>query len=175
RRRGQQPRLGGPVVLHSFIFGLAALVGIGAITYSVKSAEAQKFSTYTSMWMAPVVNDAALRNVDVLAGNPAAQDTAAEVENNAQPDATQAKILVTNYQGVTEQYRLDLVEKKKVTKTWTFTLNDGQSWPSTGPMTVPYTYKYTVVAKLYMLPDLKTPVSCDNNGVTAGLCPSNGT
>lgn len=176
QRRGEQrSRLGGPIVLHSFIFGLAALVGIGAITYSVKSAEAQKFSTYTGMWFTPTVNDAALRNVDVLAGNPSAQDTAAEAENNAQPNVTQGKILVTNHMGATEQYKLELLAKNKVTETWTFTLADGQSWPSAGPMAVPYTYKYNLVAKLYMLPNLTVPVNCDDNGVTAGLCPSNGT
>lgn len=173
-RRSQQPRLGGPVVMHSFIFGLAALIGIGAIAYSVKSAEAQKFSTYTSMWFAPVVSDAADRNVHVLAGNPAAQEAAAEAENKAQSNATRATILVTNSEGATEQYRLELLAKGKVTKTWNFTLSNGQSWPSTGPLTVPYTYSYNLVAKLYMLPNLSTPVACDDNGVTAGLCPNAG-
>src|ERR1700753_758776 len=48
-RSTQPPRQGGPVVLHSFIFGLAAVVGIGAVAFSVKNAEAQKFPGYTRL------------------------------------------------------------------------------------------------------------------------------
>jgi hypothetical protein len=159
-RRGQRPRQHGSLVLNSVIFVLAGLISVGAIGYSVKSAEAQKFSAYTSMWTSPIVNDSALRNMDALAGNSALQQTAAQAVNQNQQKATQASILVTNHQGATEQYRLNLLEKGKVTKTWNFTLNDGQSWD----MVVPWTYKYSMVTALYMLPDLTKYVACDDNG-----------
>lgn len=159
-RRGRQQPLQGGLVLNSFVFGLAGLIGIGAIAYSVKSAEAQKFSAYTGLWTAPVVNDSALLNLHALAGNATAQETAAEAENANQPKVTQASILVVNHQGVAEQYRLNLLTKGKVTKTWNFTLNDGQSWHQT----IPWTYKYSMVTALYMLPNLSKYVACDDNG-----------
>lgn len=167
-RRRQQPRQRG-LILNSFVFGLAGLVAIGAIAYSVKSAEAQKVSAYTSLWMGPNVNDAADRNVNALAGDPAAQQTAAQAENSNQPKATQATIRVINDQGVTEQYRLKFREKGKVTRTWNFTLNNGQQWKQT----VPWTTKHSIVADLYMLPDLSKLFRCADNGATAGLCPNN--
>lgn len=158
----------GGLVMNSVVFGVAGLVTIGAIAYSVKSAEAQKFATYTSIWMGPQVSDAADRNYTHLAGDTAAQQVAAEAENSNQPKATQAKILVTNAEGVTETYRLDYKQKGKVVKTWTFTLNNDQSWQQM----VPLSYNYAIVADLYMLPNLKTPYRCVDNGEAAGLCPN---
>lgn len=161
-RRDQRPRQHGSLVLNSFVFALAGLIGVGAIGYSVKSAEAQKFSAYTSLWTSPIVNDSALRNMNALAGNAALQQTAAQAVNRNQQKATQASVMVTNDQGATEQYRLNLLEKGKVTKTWNFTLNDGQSWHTV----IPWTYKYSMVTALYMLPDLTKYLHCDDNGPT---------
>src|ERR1700761_1388993 len=39
RRKQQQPGQSGSLVLHSFIFGIAAVIGLGSVAYSVKSAE----------------------------------------------------------------------------------------------------------------------------------------
>src|SRR6202035_5863233 len=43
RRPSQQPPSRNGLVLHSFIFGLAGVIALGAVAYSVKSAEAEKF------------------------------------------------------------------------------------------------------------------------------------
>lgn len=169
-RRGQQPPRGSrSLVLNSVVFGLAGLVGIGAVAYSVKSAETQKFAAYTDLWYAPIVNDAALRNVSALAGNPTAQEAAAQAENQNQPKATRAHLRVDNYQGVTEQYQVKFLEKGKVTKTWNFTLSNGQSWQQT----VPWTTAYSIVADLYMLPNLSKAVDCADNGPSK-YCSGNG-
>ena len=51
------PAKGGLSVVHAFIFGLAAVIAIGSVAYSVKNAEAQKFPGYTQLWMTPVVDN----------------------------------------------------------------------------------------------------------------------
>ncbi len=61
--RGQQaPRQGGSVALNSVVFGLAAMIGIGSVAYSVKSAETQKFPGYTALSMTEVANNTAAQN-----------------------------------------------------------------------------------------------------------------
>ena len=70
RRSQQPPRQSGSVVLHSFIFGLAAVIGIGAVAFSVKSADAQKFPGYAMLSMTAIVNNSAAQNAAILSNDP---------------------------------------------------------------------------------------------------------
>lgn len=163
----QQPRGGqrtrrGRSILHAGIFGLAALIGIGAVAFSVKSADAQKFSGYTMLSMTAVVNNTALQDIANLAGNQTAQADAVKAAMQAQPGATQAHLTVTNHDGSPEQYELKLLKGKKVANTWTFTLADGQTWQRTIPYTVRQGHK--MVANLYLLPDVTKPYRTVDNG-----------
>ena len=160
-RRTQPPRQGGPVVLHSFIFGLAAVVGLGAVAFSVKNAEAQKFPGYTALSMTQVVDNPAAKNAANLSDNPTAQANQQEAANSLQPKATKAHLVVTNHQGVPEQYLLKLLQKGKVTNTWNITLDNGQTWQKT----IAYTVNYSMLADLYLLPNTSTPAHYVNNGV----------
>jgi hypothetical protein len=159
-RRPQSPRQGGPVVLHSFIFGLAAVVGIGTVAFSVKNAEAQKFPGYTMLSMTAVVDNAAAQNAAILSNDPKAQDAAAQAADTAQGKATQAHLVVTNHQGVPEQYVLKFLQRGKVTNTWAITLNNGQTWHKT----IAWTTNYSMLADLYLLPNTTTPFHYVNNG-----------
>ena len=160
RRTQPPPRQGGPVVLHSFIFGLAAVVGIGAVAFSVKNAGAQKFPGYTALSMTQVVDNAAAQNAAILSNDPVAQDNAARAANDAQAKATQAHLVVTNHQGVPEQYKLEFRQKGKLTNTWSITLNDGQTWHKT----IAWTTNYSMLADLYRLPNTSTPIRYVHNG-----------
>lgn len=129
-----QERRGIPV-LHSIIFGAAAVIALAAVGLSVMSAEAQKYPGYAQLSMVPVAKSKPLT----------------------------ATLRVTNQQGSSVQYRLVLSEKvNKRTKstTWNLSLANGQSWQRT----VPYTLQYSMVADLYQLPNLKTPYRRVNNG-----------
>lgn len=159
-RDPQAPRPGGSVVLHSFVFGLAGLIAIGSVVYSVKSAEAQKFAGYTALSMPPVVDNAAAKNLANLSNNPTAQATAATIQNQLVAAATKAHLTVTNHKGVPEQYVLKLVLKGKVTNTWNITLNDGQSWQRT----IAYTTNTSMIADLYTVPNTTTPSNYTTNG-----------
>jgi hypothetical protein len=163
RLRGTQPppRQGGPVVLHSFIFGLAAVVGLGAVAFSVKNAETQKFPGYTRLSMTAVVDNTAAQNAANLSDNPTAQATEQQAANSLQPKATKAHLVVSNHQGVPEQYVLKLLQKGKVTNKWNITLDDGQTWQKT----IAYTVNYSMLADLYRLPNTSTPFHYVNNGV----------
>jgi len=158
-RRKQQPGQSGSLVLHSFIFGIAAVIGLGSVAYSVKSAEAQKFPGFTQLWMAQIVP-----------GGQSYQGSSAATAQNPQAyanHATTAHLEVTNHEGVPEQYELKLVENKKVAKTWTITLNDGQTWEQT----IAYTLNYSMMAELYLMPNTSKMIDCADNGQGA-LCPS---
>jgi hypothetical protein len=168
RANQQAPRRGGPVVLHSLVFGLAGLIAIGSVVYSVKGAEAEKFPGYTALSMTPVVDNTAAQNIAVLSNNKTAQATAAVDENKLQGTATQAHLVVTDHQGVPEQYQLVLRRKGKVANTWNITLNDGQSWQTTvawdTSSTVAKTADPSMLADLYLLPNTTTPFHYVNNG-----------
>jgi hypothetical protein len=110
QRRGQQPapkrRL---PVLHGLIWGVAAVIALGSVAFSVRNAEAQKYPGYTMLWLTPV-------------------------QNNPQ----KASLGVTNHQGVAEEYQVKFLTKGKVAATWTFTLSDGQSKVRTVAYTTDY-------------------------------------
>ncbi len=164
QQRNQPARPSGAVsAVHAFIFGLAAVVGLGAVAFSVKNAEAQKFPGATDFSMTQIVPGAqSFVGSAAAAGNPQADAS----------KATQAHLLVTNHQGVTEQYRVTLTKtvtipnpkgpsKKTVTtSTWNFTLADGQTWQNT----IPYSLTYKLVADLYMPPTSKAPYLTTDNG-----------
>jgi uncharacterized membrane protein len=154
QRRAQQARQGGGFsVLHASIFGLAAVIGIGSVVFSVKNAEAQKFPGLTQFYMTGLHANAQsfVGNSTTAAGNPQADEST----------ATQAHLGVTNNQGVPENYRVQLLDKGKVAETWNITLANNQTWQ----VTVAYTLNYKMVANLYLLTDLKTPYRTVNNGV----------
>jgi hypothetical protein len=162
QRRNQQPRPSGSVVMHSFIFGVAAVIGLGSVAYSVKNAEDQKFPGYTMLWMTPIVNDAAAESEGLLSNSTAAQQQASEAEVSAQANATKAHLGVTNHQGIPEQYELKLVEKTKVVKTWKLMLNNGQTFQQTIAWST--NYGDSMLADLYLLPNTTTPFHYVNNG-----------
>jgi hypothetical protein len=161
RRPSQQPPRRNGLVLHSFIFGLAGVIALGSVAYSVKSAEAEKFPGYTMLWMTPVVDNSAAQNTAILSNNPTAQAQAANDEDTLQQNATQGHLGVTNHQGVPEQYELKLLVNGKLTGNWSITLNDGQSWQKTIAW---HTTNYAMLADLYLLPNTTTPFHYVNNG-----------
>lgn len=171
RRSQPPPRQSGSVVLHSFAFGLAAVIGIGAVAYSVKSADTQKFPGYTMLGMTAIAQNDAAQTAALLSPSLTVQAAAQEAENNTQSKATQAHLSVTNHQGVPEQYQLKLLEKGKVVKTWPITLNDGQSWQQT----IAWTTNYSMLADLYLLPNTSVPLHYVDNGTcvssSKGLLP----
>jgi hypothetical protein len=156
RRKQQQP---GSVVMNSFIFGIAAVIGLGSVAYSVKSAETQKFPGFTQLWMIQIVPGEELYQAPsaTTAANPAAY---------AQ-HATTAHLQVTNQEGVPEQYELKLKVKGKVTKTYPFTLNNGQTWQTT----IPYSLNYSMMAELYLMPNTSNMIDCADNGYSP-VCPT---
>jgi hypothetical protein len=109
QRRGQPPAKARPSALNAFVWAAAAVVALGSVAFSVKSAEAQKYPGYTMFWLTPVQND-----------------------------PQKGSLGVTNHQGVAEQYQLKFLTKGKVTATWNFTLSDGQSWGHTVAHTTNY-------------------------------------
>lgn len=159
-RNQRTTRPSGSVALNSFIFGLAGLVAIGAVVYSVKSAEAEKFPGYTALSMPPVVDNTAAQNLANLGNNLTAQASAATIQNQLVAAATKAHLIVTNHKGVPQQYVLKLVEKGKVTTTWNISLNDGQTWQKT----IAYTTNDSMIADLYTSPNTTTPSNYTTNG-----------
>jgi hypothetical protein len=153
QRRGQQPpRRGGLPIVHACVFGLAVIIGIGSVAFSVKNAEAQKFPGDTQLWMTQVEPDSQ-SFVGASQNSPGNPQALAD-------NATQAHLGVTNHQGVPETYQLKLLQKKKVTNTWVFTLADGQTWQRT----IAYTVNYKMVANLYMPPNTSNPYRMVDNG-----------
>jgi hypothetical protein len=159
QRRSQQPRQSGSVVMHSFIFCIAAVIGLGSVAYSVKSAETQKFPGFTQLWFTQSEPGMQLYQAAsaTVAANPAANALL----------ATKANLVVTNEEGVSEKYELKLLEKGKVTKTWPITLNNGETWR----LTIPFTLNHSMVAELYLTSNSSKWIDCDDNGQSP-LCPS---
>jgi hypothetical protein len=165
RRNQPAPASSGMKAVHAGLFGLAALIGIGSVVFSVKSADAQKFPGYSDISMTQIVPGA-----QSFVG--ASQNSAGNPQASA-ATATQAHLRVDNHESAAEQYEVQLVEtvtapataKKKATttktiKTYKFTLADNQTWQ----VTIPFTLKYKMVANLYILPDTTKVVVSANNG-----------
>jgi hypothetical protein len=130
----QQPGGNRRALPHVIIYGIAAVVALGSVAFSVHSAETQKFPGRTVFWMQPD-----------------------KVSN-----AVKASLGATNYQGVTEQYEVKLTRKGKVTGTWKFTLADGQTWQRVIAYTT--RDGVGLVANLYLLPDTARPYRTADNG-----------
>ncbi len=162
-RRGQPQRQGGSVVLHSFVFGLAAVIGLGAVGYSVKSAENQKYPAYTAFSMTPVVNNVLASNIAELSNNTTAQALAARDQNQLVGTAKTARIYVANHQGVAAQYVVKLYRQGKLSNTWTVALSDGQTWQVTVMYESP-AKNYAMLADLYLTPNTATPLRYVDNG-----------
>lgn len=163
-RRGQPQRQGGSVVLHSFVFGLAAVIGLGAVGYSVKSAENQKHPAYTAFSMTPVVNNVLANNIAELSNNTAAQALAARDQNQLVGTAKTAHIYVENHQGTAAQYVVKLYRQGKLSNTWTVALSDGQAWQVTVMYESPAKKNYAMLADLYLTPNTATPLHYVDNG-----------
>jgi hypothetical protein len=163
QRRQQPQRQSGSVVLHSFVFGLAAVIGIGAVGYSVKSAENQSYPGYTQFSMTPVVNNALAKNIAELSNNQAAQNLAAVNQNDLVGNATTAHIYVANHQGVAEQYVVQLWRQGKASTKWTITLSEGETWQVTVAYKTPAD-DYAMLADLFLSPNTTTPYHYVNNG-----------
>jgi hypothetical protein len=130
---GKQSNRGHLPVRHAVAFGAAAVIAIGAVTLAVIGADTQKYPGYTQLWLSPLENKSLTANLGV-----------------------------TNQQGSTVHYRLQLVRKGHGTVTWNLTLADGQTWQRI----IPFTDKYTITANLYRLPDLSHPYRDVTNGDT---------
>lgn len=130
---------------HAFIFGVAAVVALASVAYSVKSAENQKTTLYTAFSMTKVGTSS----------NP-----------------TKAYLYVANYQGQAEQYEVKLYVKSKLANKWTVTLSQGGTWQQTIAYT---STKYQILADLYMQPDTTTVYRCTDNGIVVKklACPAN--
>jgi hypothetical protein len=76
--------------------------------------------------------------------------------------ASTASLGVDNEQGAPVQYRLVMRRRGRVTATWNLTLASGQTWQRT----ISYATSYAITARLYRLPDLRTPYRQVDNGVT---------
>ena len=87
---------------HAFIFGVAAVVALASVAYSVKSADNQKTTLYTQFGMTKVLTD-----------------------------SQKAYLSVIDYQGQAEQYQVKLYAKNKIIHTYNFTLSQGGSWQQT--------------------------------------------
>ena len=98
-----------PPVRHVLTFGLAVVIGIGAITLAIAGAEAQKYTAYTQLWLTPHTNG-----------------------------PLQATLGVTNEQGVTMDYRLVLRRKGRVSETWNLALASGGTWQHAVTYTTKY-------------------------------------
>lgn len=172
QRRSPQPprRSGGSVAMNSAIFGLAGLVALGAVAYSVKSAQAEKFPGYTMFSMTPVVNNSLAKNTAALSNNANLQDKAADEQNTLTGTATTAHLYVADHEGGPEQYQVVLYRQGKVSNKWTINLNNGQSWQLTIPYTSPTptgpkeNMVYAMLADLYTVPNTTTPSNYVDNG-----------
>jgi hypothetical protein len=173
RQRQQPQREPGSVMMHSFLYGLAALIGLGAIGYSVKSADDQKFPGYTMFSMTPVVNNTLANNMPLLSNNDNAQNQAAEIQNNLVGSAKTAHLYIADQEGVAEQYEIKLYRQGKLSETYSFSLGVGQSKqitiPYTGPAPSSKNVVYAMLADLYTLPNTTTP----SHYLTNGGCVSN--
>jgi hypothetical protein len=170
RRNPREPQQGSSVALNGAIFGLAALIALGAVGYSVKSAEAQKFAGYTMFSMTPVVNNSLAKNTAALSNNTKLQNDAADDQNTLTGTATTAHLYVADHEGGPEQYQVVLYRQGKVSNKWAVSLNDGQSWQVTISYTSPAptgpqkNVVYAMLADLYTLPNTTTPSNYTDNG-----------
>lgn len=167
-RQRQRPAYStGSVVMNTFVYGVAAVIGLGAIGYSVKSAEDQPFPAQTEFWFAPVINNPLAVNMAALSDNTTAQGVSEQDQETAISKATQANILVLNTENQTETYEVRIIRNGKVdnSETTTFTLQEDQEKTWDVPYSPPNDYdvnagpnKSEILADLYLVTDPGTPI-----------------
>jgi uncharacterized membrane protein len=136
--RGQPPpKLKAPAV-HVAVYGIAAIVALGSVAYSVRSANDQKQAGFTELYMVQ--------------------------PHGMQP---KANLGVINHEGDVELYELKLYRQGKVIQSWPITLANGESWQKviSFPTVTQMQNKGTaMVADLYKLPDTTDVYRMVNNG-----------
>jgi hypothetical protein len=108
RTRDKRTRIGLPG-LHLAAFGIAAIIGAGAVALAVFGAHVQKYPGYTQLWLSPAVAHSAAANLGV-----------------------------TNQQGSSVQYRLVLIRNGKVSDVWNLVLANDQTWQHAISFTTKY-------------------------------------
>jgi hypothetical protein len=158
RDRARQAPKGRLSAVHVVIFGAAAVIALGSVAFSVKSANAQKYPGQGVLTMTKIPVPGA---PSTTAPSPGATPTSSPFV-----DPTQAILRVANQQPVAEQYKLVLIKgtgkTKKTILSKTLTLSAGQVWQTTIAYT---TMKYSLTADLYLLPDTIKVYEFVNNGV----------
>jgi Protein of unknown function (DUF1616) len=157
--RARQAPGGRLSAVHVVIFGAAAVIALGSVAFSVKSANAQKYPGQGALSMTELP----------VPGAPSTTAPSPGATPNPSPtfdDPTQAVLRVANQQPVAEQYKLVLIKgtgkTKKTILSKTLTLSAGQAWQTT----IAYTaVKYSLTADLYLLPDTIKVYEFVNNGV----------
>jgi hypothetical protein len=136
--RGQPaPKLRAPA-LHAAVYGIAAVLALGSVAYSVRSANAQKQTGFTELSMTPLISDQA-----------------------------KANLVVINHEGNVELYQLKLYRQKKLIHTWPITLANGATfqqviaYPTIKQM---QSQGISMVADLYLLPNTTTVYRMVNDG-----------
>ena len=136
--RGQPaPKLKAPA-LHVAVYGIAAVVALGSVAYSVRSANDQKQAGFTELYM-----------VQPHGGQP------------------KANLGVINHEGDVELYELKLLRQGKVIQSWPITLANGASWQkviSFPTITQMQNKGISMVADLYKDPDTTSVYRMVNNG-----------
>jgi hypothetical protein len=146
----QPAKKAGLPLVHLLTYGAAAVIALGTVAFSVKSADSQKFPGKSSIGMAAVLT------------NPPSANPIPTASGEKFTLPTQANLTVTNSEGVTEQYRVKLWRKKKLADTYNFTLSNGQTWQRVIAYTV--AQNDSIVADLYLLPDTSKPYRYVDNG-----------
>lgn len=131
-----QPRPGRLSPVNGAIYGAAALVALGAVAFSVHSAQAQKYPGTSSISMPPL----------------------------QKLNPTQAYLTAQNQEGATERYEIKLYRKGKLSKTYNFTLANNQSWHQLIAYTT--AQGDGIIAYLYLLPDTSKWLDYVDNGQT---------
>jgi hypothetical protein len=105
-------------------FGSAVVITIGAVGLARAGAAFQRYPGFTELWL-----------------------------SKRTESATTASLGVSNHQGSTKQYKLELLSKSRVSAVWYITLSNGQTWQRIVSIKV----RYIETANLYLLPDLTHP------------------
>jgi hypothetical protein len=110
-RPGRAARIKVPTT-NVLVYGLAAVVALGSVAFSVRSAGDQKSAGYTILGLTKLADSPAKANLDVI-----------------------------SHEGNPQLYELQLVERGTVIHTWTFTLSNGQAWDHVIGYTMLYSIK----------------------------------
>ena len=114
-------------------FGAAVVITIGAVELARVGAELQHYPGFTELWLSK------------------------RTENG-----TTFSLGVSNHQGSTEQYKLVLLSKSRLSAVWHLSLSNGQTWQRT----IPIGDRYVETANLYLLPDLTHPYRHVDTGLS---------